>query len=187
MENKKLRRLLLLLLLLLLLGYGIYTIFFRKDRSTLPNDESGSQSTENIEDDDSQDGTLTPEEVIKQLEGDSTLEGDIQMTIISPEGKTFLPGQARLWRAQLENIENDASFGVNCHWKFYLNENNEEILYKEMENRSGVSKEDPNVCGFTSTFIDRVGLLRVVLDAEVVTSAGDIIESYTAQREYTVK
>jgi hypothetical protein len=187
MDNKKLRRLLLLLLLLLLLAYGIYAIFFKKDTSETVNNQSTETSQDESNNDDGEDGTLTPEDVIKQLEGESTLEGDIEMVIISPEGETFEPRQARLWKAEVRGIENDPSFGVNCHWMFYLNENNEEVLYKEMENRSGLTKEDPEVCAFTSTFIDRVGKLRVVLEAEVVKSGGEIVDTFTAEREYTVQ
>ena len=178
-ENKELKKLLLILLLLLLLGYGIYAIFIKEDTSEVVN-------TQTTETEDNQDGTLTPEEVIEQLEGESTLEGDIVMSIISPEEETFIPNQARLWKAELQEIENDISFAVNCHWKFYLNENNEEVLYKEMENRSGLSKENPEVCAFTSSFIDRVGKLRVVLEAEVVKSGNEVVDTFTAEREYTV-
>ena len=181
-RNKELKKLLLLLLLLLLLVYGIYALFIKKDTSEVVD----SQNNQTTESEDNQDGTLTPEEVIEQLEGESTLEGDIVMSIVSPEGKTFIPGQARLWKAELKGIENDVSFAVNCHWKFYINENNEEVLYKEMENRSGLTKENPEICGFTSTFIDRVGKLRVVLQAEVVKSGNEIVDTFTAEREYTV-
>jgi len=176
MDNKKLKKLLLLLLLLLLLGYGIYAIFIKKDTSKTVND----QNNNTVENEGNEDATLTPEEVIEQL------EGDIKMSIISPEGDTFIPNQARLWKAKLDGIENSVSFAVNCHWKFYLNENNEEVLYKEMENRSVLTKENPEVCAFTSTFIDRVGKLRVVLDAEVV-NGDDIVDTFTAEREYTVQ
>ncbi len=182
MEKRNPKNLLLLLLLLLLLGYGIYAIFIKKDSSELVDN----QNTQEIDSEDNGDDTLTPEEVIQQLEGESALEGDIVMSIISPEEETFEPRQARFWKAKLDGIENDVSFAVNCHWKFYMNENNEEVLYKEMENRSGLSKEDPEICGFTSTFIDRVGKLRVVLEAEVVKSGGEIVDTFSAEREYTV-
>jgi hypothetical protein len=184
MDNKKLKKLLLLLLLLLLLGYGIYAIFIEKNTSETVNDQNEDTVESNSEG--NEDGTLTPEEVIEQLEGESTLEGDIVMSIISPEGDTFIPSQARLWKAKLDGIENDVSFAVNCHWKFYLNENEEEVLYKEMENRSGLTRENPEVCSFTSTFIDRVGKLRVVLEAEVV-HYDEIVDTFTAEREYTVQ
>lgn len=182
MDNKKLRKLLLLLLLLLLLGYGIYAIFIKKDTS----ETADNQNNNTVENESNEDGTLSPEEVIEQLEEESTLKGDIVMSIISPEGETFIPSQARFWKAKLDGIENDISFSVNCHWKFYLNENNEEVLYKEMENRSGLTKENPEICGFTSTFIDKVGKLRVVLEAEVV-NGDDIVDTFTAEREYTVQ
>jgi hypothetical protein len=181
-RNKELKKLLLLLLLLLLLVYGIYALFIKKDTSELVD----TQDTQTTETEDNQDGTLTPEELIEQLEGESTLEGDIVMSIVSPEGETFIPNQARLWKAELQGIENDVSFAVNCHWKFYINENNEEVLYKEMENRSSLTKENPEICGFTSTFIDRVGKLRVVLQAEVAKSGGEVVDTFTAEREYTV-
>jgi hypothetical protein len=176
------KKLLLLLLLLLLLGYGIYAIFIKKDTSKFVDN----QNTQEVYNEDNEDDALTPEEVIQQLEGESTLEGNIVMRIISPEEETFEPGQARFWKAKLDGIENDISFAVNCHWKFYMNENNDEVLYKEMENRSGLSKENPEVCGFTSTFIDRVGTLRVVLEAEVVKSGSEVVDIFTTERKYTV-
>jgi hypothetical protein len=55
-----------------------------------------------------------------------------------------------------------------------------------MENRSGLTKENSEVCAFTSTFIDRVGKLRVVLEAEVV-HYDEIVDTFTAEREYTVQ
>jgi hypothetical protein len=55
-----------------------------------------------------------------------------------------------------------------------------------MENRSSLSKEDPEICGFTSTLIDRVGTLRVELKAEIVKSGSEVVDTFIADREYTV-
>jgi hypothetical protein len=181
MENKKLKKLLLVLLLLLLLFYGVYAILIKNSAPDVLNNQEAEEVENAIE------PNLTPEDVLKQLEGDDSLGQEIQISIVSPEGESFTPSQARMWQAELENIESETSFGVNCHWKFYINENNEEVLYQEMENRSGVSKDNPQICGFTSTFIDRIGKLRVVLDAEILNSSGDVLETYTAEREYIVK
>ncbi len=156
MKDKKIKKLLFVFLAFLLLVYGGYALFIKRDTLKLEDNERN----QNTQSEDGQGETLTPEDIIKQLEGDTSLEGD---------------------------IENASSFGVNCHWKFYINENNEEVLYKEMENRSGVSKEDPEICGFTSTFIDKVGKLRVVLDAEVVKNSDEVLESFIAEKEYIVK
>lgn len=171
----------LILLLLLLLGYGIYTLFVKKDQTNIENNGS-TQNTQSTDDE-----TLTPEETIGQLEGNFSLEGGMTMTIVSPEEEIFQPNQARLWKAKINGIENDVSFSVNCHWKFYLNENNEEVLYREMENRSGLSSEKTEICAFTSTFIDRVGKLRVLLEAEVVKGSNEIVDIFVAEKEYTVQ
>jgi hypothetical protein len=133
-----------------------------------------------------EDDSLTPEEVIKQLEGGDTLGDNLQLAIVSPEEEVFMPGQARLWRAEFSNIETDDYFTAECKWSFYLNENNEEVLYKEQEISSGVSKNSPQVCGFTSTFIEKRGELRAVLDVKITKSSGEIIGEHQAERTYRV-
>lgn len=129
----------------------------------------------------------TPEYVLEQLEGAKTIGSDVKMTIIGPEEETFSQGQARMWQAKLEGIETEKGLSATCHWEFFLNEYSEEVLYEEMDNRSGVSKEDPTLCGFTSTFIENRGKLRVKLTAEIKNSYRETLDTFTAEREYTVE
>jgi hypothetical protein len=132
---------------------------------------------------------LTPEEVIARLdreEGIGVKQGPIEVEIISPEGEFFVPSQARHYQAEIEGIETGSR--CRCDWKFYLNENNEEVLYKEMADRQCSSKEDSQnkFCGFTTTFIDKIGELRVEVEVEVEKQK-KIVENGIAERTYIVK
>jgi hypothetical protein len=132
---------------------------------------------------------LTPEEVIARLdreEGIGVEQGPIEVEIISPEGEFFVPSQARHYQAEIGGIEIGSR--CSCDWKFYLNENNEEVLYKEMADRQCSSKEGSQnkFCGFTTTFIDKIGKLRVEVEVEV-EKQGEIVENGIAERTYIVK
>ncbi|HNT30586.1 MAG TPA: hypothetical protein PKL83_06570 [bacterium] len=110
---------------------------------------------------------------------------NLTLTIISPEEEKIYPGQARMYEALAEG-NTKWSNQVNCHWDFYLNENNEEVLYQIMDNTGILSGESKELCGFTSTFIDRIGKLRVVLTMTVYNAIDDNLETVTAERLYTV-
>lgn len=139
---------------------------------------------------------LTPEEVIAQLdraEGIGVEQGPIVVEIISPEEKSFMPSQARHYRAEIEGLKTGSQ--CSCDWKFYLNENNEEVLYQEMLDRPCTPVGDENsqtvedkihVCGFTSTFIDKIGELRVEVEVEV-EKQDEIVEQASAEKIYTVQ
>lgn len=163
----------------LLLSLSTYLFLNKKGDKKQENLDDTSEQTETQE-------TLSPEEVLENLAEPTSLNGNITMTIVSPEEENFEKGQARMWQAQLDGIEAGESFKATCHWQFYLNENNEEIPYEEMENSSIVEKEDPTLCGFTSTFINNRGKLRVKLTADIRNSYGEILETFTAERSYTV-
>ena len=107
-------------------------------------------------------------------------------SIISPEGDAFEKGQARGWKAKLENYESELDAMADCNWKFYLNENNEEILYQEQTGRVILSIDGKNYCGFTSTFIENRGELRVVVTINFTDKITQLEETYTAEREYIV-
>jgi hypothetical protein len=119
-------------------------------------------------------------------EGIGVEQGPIEVEIISPEGEFFVPSQARHYQAEIGGIEIGSR--CSCDWKFYLNENNEEILYKEMADRQCSSKEGSQnkFCGFTTTFIDKIGELRVEVEVEV-EKQGEIVEKNIAERIYMVK
>jgi hypothetical protein len=148
-------------------------------------DDNGTSSVE-AEGDDSE---LSPEEVIARMdkeEGIGVEQGPVDVEIIGPEGEAFMPRQARYYQAQVLGLENGSS--CNCDFKFYLNENNEEYLYKEMTNRGCARRAsvEGQVCGFTSSFIAKVGELRVHVDVEV-EKQDEIVQTATADRMYIVK
>lgn len=114
-------------------------------------------------------------------------EHNLQLEIISPEEEIILKGQARMYNAFVTGNTKYTSVKVNCAWKFYLNENNEEVLYKEMNNTSIMGEDPKDICGFTSTFMDKIGTVRVELTANLSNFAGDELESVSAERTYIVQ
>ena len=188
-EEKRKKKLVLVIFLVIaiLLFFFLYKNVFAPTTDPKEKPEGTSQQSEAGLEAENSEEELSPEDVLKMLEKDDSPGGNLELVIISPEEDTFMPGQARLWRAEFANIESDDSFPVECIWKFYLNQNNEEVLYKEQETRSGVSKSSPNVCGFTSTFIESRGELRAEVTAEVINSNGEIIQTYRAEKSYRVQ
>ncbi|HPQ79007.1 MAG TPA: hypothetical protein PLG47_00960 [Candidatus Dojkabacteria bacterium] len=167
---KKYHYLLLIFLLLCGIGYGLQRIMDSKVK------------------DDSQEITVVEDTEETNLDEGVEVMGKehlLKLTIISPEEETFNPGQARMYNSLLEGNQKYDFASVRCNWKFYLNENNEEKLIQEMNNSSVMSGESKELCGFTSSFIDRVGVLRVVLNATLYNAIGDL-ESVEAERTYTV-
>jgi hypothetical protein len=162
----------------------------KKDLSEIRSDEEFPESNVNQENQEA----LTPEEVIAQMEkaeGIGVEQGPIEVEIISPEEKDFMPSQARHYRAEIEGMKTGSS--CYCDWKFYLNENNKEVLYKEMDDRQCTSVEENQngedllyVCGFTTTFIDKIGELRVEVEVEV-KKQGEIVETKKVDRKYIVQ
>jgi hypothetical protein len=115
-------------------------------------------------------------------------QGPVELTIISPEEDTFAPRQARMYEATIANYVPSFSYNMaDCRWKFYLNENNEEALYEEMTNRAIVTADKKNICGFTSTFIESRGELRVELNLDILDAKDNIIETLIAERKYRVQ
>lgn len=111
---------------------------------------------------------------------------NLTLEITSPEGDKIFPAQARMYQAYIKGNAKYQMAKILCHWKFYLNENNDEALFREMENSSILGEGEKDVCGFTNTFIDRPGQLRIELTAELTTIAGDPLESVVAERAYLV-
>jgi hypothetical protein len=111
---------------------------------------------------------------------------NLQMEITGPEGETIYPSQARMYKAYLSGNAKYESAKIFCDWNFYLNENNEEVLYKELDNTSIINEGEKEVCGFTSTHMDKLGVLRVELIAVLKTFAGAELETVKAERFYTV-
>lgn len=110
----------------------------------------------------------------------------IEVIIISPEEKMFQARQARMWSAKIDNFEDEyGKFGF-CEWRFYLNENNEEVLYKEQTVRTVLSAGGDNTCAFTSTFIEKVGKLRVEVTVLIKDFQENLIETFKAERNYIV-
>lgn len=189
-NNKKVVVAVIIILLILVVFFFVRGCFWNNqiagDRD-FSSQENQAENSYNKTGDEREDSELTPEEVLKALEQDDSLGNSADLEIISPEEKIFMPQQARLWRAEFSGIESDDSFRVDCEWDFYLDQNNKEKLYKEMDKVSRVSKENPQVCGFTSTFIESAGKLRVVLKTKVKNNEEEILGEYSAEREYQVQ
>ncbi|HOZ36716.1 MAG TPA: hypothetical protein PLR18_02700 [bacterium] len=110
----------------------------------------------------------------------------VEVKIISPEEEVFQARQARMWSAKIENFEDEyGKFGF-CEWRFYLNENNEETLYKEQTIRTVLSTGGDNTCAFTSTFIEKIGKLRVEVTVLVKDFGENLVDTYKAERNYIV-
>ncbi|MDZ7611721.1 MAG: hypothetical protein U5L10_03075 [Candidatus Moranbacteria bacterium] len=192
---KKRKKWIIIVLLLLLILFLAWLVFSRP--ASAPSEQVSDQREVNkneiegnkdgISEDKNNSGELTPEDVLKSLETDDSMGENVELEIVSPEEKSFMPRQARLWRAEFSGIDSKDSFRVECQWKFYLNENNEEVLHQEKEISSSTSKESPKACGFTSTFIEKTGKLRVSLEAKIKNFSGEILEEYEAEREYVVQ
>lgn len=131
----------------------------------------------------SEDPGLTPEEVLARMdaeEGVGADPGNVEVSIVSPEGEVFSQGQARMYDAKIENLPQ--GFSCLCHWKFYLNEYAEEVLYKEMDIPCTATG-----CGFTSTFIENRGDLRVKLDLDIINFGKEKVREISTERKYQVQ
>lgn len=113
------------------------------------------------------------------------VEHNLRLSIISPEGDTFKVRQARMYNALVEGNGKYANL-VKCHWEFYLNQNNKEKLYQTMDGGGVLSGESKEMCGFTTTFIEAQGKLRVKLTLTVYDAVNDNLETISGEREYTV-
>ena len=127
------------------------------------------------------------EDSLEEVPKEVKIKKPVEVKIISPKEETFIPGQARMWSAEIENFESEyGNFGF-CDWKFYLNENNKESLYKEQTIRTVLSSTGENTCAFTSTFIESRGKLRAEVTVRVTDFQENLIETYKADRNYIVQ
>lgn len=135
-----------------------------------------------VEPETTQDGeNLTPEEVLERLSEESETNGEMSVAIVSPVEATFQQSQARLYKAEV--TQKPSNTRVTCSWKFYLNQYDTEELYREVEAPGG-----SDGCGFTQTFIDRRGQLRVVVTAVATnTLSGEEIARASAEMKYVVE
>ncbi|WKZ24097.1 MAG: hypothetical protein QY312_00615 [Candidatus Dojkabacteria bacterium] len=111
----------------------------------------------------------------------------LEVRITSPTEETFQPRQARMWSADILNFKGMITRFASCEWRFYLNENNSEALYQEQVTRAVLSEGKENTCGFTSTFIEKRGKLRVEVTVIVKDLQENELERYTAERNYIVQ
>lgn len=169
------RRLILIILIILLLG-AFCIAMARMDKNN-------TQESNIAEDDNNSEQTL--EDIYG--ESNAVTTDPLQIEIVSPEEETFIPRQARMWNAKISNFTDNITRISSCDWKFYLNENNEEALYKEQETRVVLSKGKENSCGFTSTFIESRGELRAEVILNVKDIQGNIIETVKAERKFRVQ
>lgn len=169
----------LIIILLIILGLIIFAVAKTGDKDSAKENETKTEES----------SELTPEEVLQGMdEGVEEVSGPVEIKIISPEGDTFVPRQARMWKAQIENLSLTYPDKATCDWKFYLNEYSEEVLYKEQSTQVTPDNDGTGkICAFTSTFIENRGELRVVVDLKVERSNGTSIDEYSGTRYYTVK
>lgn len=127
------------------------------------------------------DDALTPEEVLARMDQEEwSSTWPLLVKIISPEEAIFTPGQARFYKAEVQwNAENAR---CQCHWKFYLNEYDEETLYQQMDGTCG-----GGWCGFTSTFIESRGDLRVHLDVNTTNYQWEILQTWSDEKNFRVQ
>ncbi len=166
-KNSKI--LVIVVFILVILSGGIFWII---KQNNFPVDDQQKESESAYEE------GLFPEE--------KPIEHNLKLTIIGPEEDIIMPRQARMYNALVEGNGKYANL-VRCNWKFYLNENNKEALYKEQDTSGVLSGESKEICGFTSTLMDKVGKLRVVLTMTVYNAVDDNLESISAEREYIVQ
>lgn len=173
MLNKK-KLIILIIVILLVITTGI--IFFVNKDSKEENQEIDNTV------DNQQEESYTEEE---EEEEEKEIEHNLKLSIISPEEEIIYPSQARMYNALVQGNGKYSTL-VNCHWEFFLNENNEEVLYKNMDNTGVLAGESKEICGFTSSFMDRIGKLRVVLTVTIPNYQNEILETVTAERRYIV-
>lgn len=126
--------------------------------------------------------SLTPGEVlarINQKKWVDIVQWPIEVNIISPEEDVFSAGQARFYKAEFEWLEE--WLRASCNWKFYLNEYDDEVLYREMSNQW------TKRCWFTSTFINSAGDLRVHLDVDILNGNKEIIQTISVEKKFIVQ
>lgn len=164
--SKKYRTVLIIVILLLVIAI-VYFVLARDKKPVSINTENPATSTLDEEESEQEPGANLP----------------VTLSITSPEGETFQPRQARMWEAKLENFKDEYGVLAQCKWQFFLNENNEEVLYKEQDGTAVLSTGGLNSCAFTSTLIEKRGKLRAVIT--ITDAAGKI--NYTAERNYIVQ
>jgi len=171
--NKKTKLILLSFLLLLIFGAVIYFYVSKnKQQDAVKNTQNQSAP---LDTDTDKDNSSDVEKV----------DHNLTLSIIKPEGERFDSGQARMYEALAEG-NGKYSNNVKCHWEFFLNQNNEETLYQTMDTKSILSGESKKICGFTSTFIESRGVLRVRVIVTVYNATNPNLETVSAERMYTV-
>lgn len=126
---------------------------------------------------------LTPEEVLERMdaeEGIGVEQGPVTVTIVSPKEEKFMQSQARMYKAEIDGMAQ--GMRCVCHWSFYLNQYDTEELYREQDTPC-----TPDWCGFTSTFIDSRGDLRVTVDVDVMNNKREVQQTGTAEANYRVE
>ncbi|HOU75782.1 MAG TPA: hypothetical protein PK957_01505 [Candidatus Dojkabacteria bacterium] len=185
MKNKTIVTIVSVILLLSICTGSIVIIINKTKQAKNNNDqntEESKQDDNSNNSDNNQDDTYVPPEEKPTEEK----EHNLTLKIISPEEEIFSVRQARHYNALAEGNAKYSHL-VRCHWDFYLDQNNGEALYQTMDNTGVLSGESKEMCGFTSTFIEATGNLRVVLTMTVYDAVNDNLETVTAEKKYIVR
>ena len=125
---------------------------------------------------------LAAEEALRFLDEAEEIKvtGPMSAEIVSPEGDSFVPSQARMYEARITNFPKNAK--GECQWNFYLNQYDEEELYQQQTTRV-----IGDYCKFTTTFIKDPGELRVEVKIVATDRTGETTVAETvAERKYLV-
>lgn len=166
--------------LIILLSFFFFWRLVNSEPETISNPPASPSSTSEVESTQENDPFATPEH-LKNPENHSLF-----LEITGPEGDKIYPAQARMYNAYIKGNAKYAVARIMCHWKFYLNEYTDEVLFQTMETTSILSQAEKEVCGFTHTFINKPGQLRVELTADLITMNDEPLETVTAERSYLV-
>ena len=176
--------LILVTILILIVFFGI--ILSKSKKTTSPKNENLMENTSNDNTEKSEESVLTPEQVLLEMDerDNPEVQGPLSAEIVSPVGDSFQMSQARMYKAEITNGINSLYKQTVCDWKFYLNEYDQEELYEEME----VPVNGDGWCGFTQTFINKRGKLRIVLEVTITDKkTQEVLDSFITEKNFLVE
>lgn len=155
----------------LLVGAVLFSVYIGTKDEIVTDNSSGAETQENSE--------AEALAVLERLGGEDEEYVDPKVEITSPEGDRLMQGQANLFNADLA-INRDGKQCL-CRWQFYLNQYDQEELYKTQDTNCA-----NDTCRFTS-YVEDSGQLRLKIDMilkDYQTEEEEIIAS--DERNYKV-